>query len=87
MRVYVHGSMLIEEYAAQLVPVEVTAVHEHSIDFQTEDGARYLDWRAKIYDQYENEIPLETVRRDFVSNDSSALLERIAALEILLTEV
>lgn len=87
MRVYVHGSMLIEEYAAQLVPVEVTAVHEHSIDFRTEDGARYIDWRAKIYDQYENEIPLETVRRDFVSNDSSALLERIEALEILLTEV
>lgn len=87
MTVYVHGSMLIEDYAAYLVPVEVIAVHEKSIDFRLEDGAVYTDWRAKIYDQYENEIPLETVRRDFVSNDSSSLLERIAALEILLTEV
>ena len=60
-----HGSMLFEEYAAQLVPVEVTAVHEHGIDFKTEDGARYIDWRAKIYDQHENELPLDVVRREF----------------------
>ena len=89
MRVYVHGSMLIEEYAAQLISVEVTAVHEHGIDFVTDDGARYIDWRAKIYDQYENELPLDVVRREFeleqkdrdVSTRVSALEAELAAYE------
>jgi multidrug efflux pump subunit AcrA (membrane-fusion protein) len=74
--------MLIEEYAAQLVPVEVTAVHEHGIDFKTEDGARYIDWRAKIYDQYENELPLDDVRREFELEEKERNVNaRVAALE------
>lgn len=82
MRVYVHGSMLVEEYAAQLVPVEVTAVHEHSIDFRTEDGARYIDWRAKMYDPYENELPLDVVRREFeLEQKERDVTARVAALE------
>lgn len=82
MRVYVHGSMLIEEYAAQLVPVEVDAVHEHGIDFRTEDGARYLDWRAKLYDQNDNELPLETIRREFeLEQKEHDVNARVAALE------
>ena len=82
MRVYVHGSMLVEEYAAQLVPVEVTAVHEHSIDFRTEDGARYIDWHAKIYDQYENELPLDIARREFeLEQKDRDVSARVAALE------
>ena len=82
MRVYVHGSMLIEEYASQLVPVEVTAVHDHGIDFMTEDGARYIDWRAKMYDQYENELPLDIVRREFeLEQKEYDVTARVAALE------
>lgn len=82
MRVYVHGSMLIEEYAAQLVPVEVTDVHEHGIDFKTEDGARYIDWRAKTYDQHENELPLDVVRREFeLEQKERDVTARVAALE------
>ena len=82
MRVYVHGSMLIEEYAAQLVPVKVTAVHEHGIDFVTEDGAQYIDWRAKMYDQYENELPLDVVRREFeLEQKDKDVSARVAALE------
>lgn len=82
MRVYVHGSMLVEEYAAQLVPVEVTAVHEHGIDFVTEDGARYIDWRMKIYDMYENELPLDVVRREFeLEQKEHDVSARVAALE------
>ena len=82
MRVYVHGSMLIEEYAAQLVPVDVTAVHAHGIDFVTEDGARYIDWRATLYDQYENELPLDVVRREFeLEQKEHDVSARVAALE------
>lgn len=82
MRVYVHGSMLVEEYAAQLIPVEVTAVHEHGIDFVTEDGAHYIDWRAKIYDMYENELPLDDVRREFeLEQKEHDVSARVAALE------
>lgn len=87
MTVYVQSSMLIDEYATRLVKAEVIAVHEHGIDFRLEDGTTLLDWREKVYDQYEKEIPLERIKRDFVSNDPAALLDRIAALEILLTEV
>lgn len=39
MKVYVHGSMLVEDYGERLVPAEVTAVHEHGVDLQLEDGA------------------------------------------------
>lgn len=82
MRVYVHGSMLAEECAAHLVPVEVTAVHDYGIDFMTEDGARYIDWRAKIYDQYENELPLDVVRREFeLEKNEHDVNARVAALE------
>lgn len=82
MRVYVHGSMLIEEYAAQLVPVEVTAVHDHGIDFVTEDGARYIDWRAKIYDEHEKELPPDIVKREFeLEQKERDVTARVAALE------
>lgn len=85
MRVYVHGSMLAEECAAHLVPVEVIAVHEHSVDFRTEDGSRYTDWGAKVYDEHENEIPLERIRRDFMSADLAALRARVEKLEAIMT--
>lgn len=83
MQVYVHGSMLIEDYGERLVAAEVTAVHDQSADLMiVEDGAVYLDWRGKLYDQYETEIPLEQVKRDLeleqAAKDPTA---RIAALE------
>lgn len=82
MRVYVHGSMLAEECAAHLVPVEVTAVHEHSVDFRTEDGSRYTDWGAKVYDEHENEIPLERIRREFeLEQREHDVNARVTALE------
>lgn len=87
MKVYVHGSMLVEDYAAQLVPVEVIAVHDCGIDFVTEDGARYIDWRAKLYDEYENEIPLERIQRDFLMVDLDTLRERVEKLEAIVTNV
>ena len=82
MRVYVHGSMLIEEYTAQLVPVTITAVRDYGIDFETDDGTKYLDWRAKIYDAMENELPLDYVRREFeLEQKDKDVNARVAALE------
>lgn len=87
MKVYVHGSMLVEEYGERLVPAEVTAVHEHGVDLQLEDGARYIDWRAKLYDEHENEVPLERIRRDFLMVDLNTLRERVEKLEAIVTNV
>lgn len=86
MTVYIQGSMLGEEYAGP-VKAEVTAVREHGVDLRLENGARLMDWRAKVYDENENEIPLERIRRDFVSGDTAALMARVAALEIMMTDV
>ena len=86
MIVYIHGSRLGEDYP-ELVSAEVTAVHELGADLLLEDGARLYDWRGKMYDQRENEIPLDRVRRDFVSADLAALKARIEMLEALMTNV
>ena len=57
-------------------------MREHGVDLRTEDGTRCIDWRAKLYDQNENELPLETIRREFereqAAKDPQA---RIAAFE------
>ena len=84
MTVYIQGSMLPEGFAG-LVQAQITAVHEKGVDMKLEDGSRLLDWRMKVYDMYEKEIPLEELRRKFVPQDD--LQERIRAIEILLTEV
>lgn len=74
--------MLVEDYGERLVPAEVTAVHEHGVDLQLEDGARYIDWRMKIYDMYENELPLDVVRREFeLEQKEHDVSTRVAALE------
>lgn len=85
MTVYIHGSMLSEEHDGCLVPAEVTAVREHGVDLRTEDGTRCIDWRAKIYDRNEKEIPLERIRRDFMSADLAALRVRVEKLEAIMT--
>ena len=87
MKVYLQGSMLGEEYAGRLVGAEVTAVHAAGLDLLLEDGARLIDWRGKVYDETEREIAPERVRRDFMPSDPAALLARLQALEVLLTEV
>ena len=84
MKVYIQGSMLPEGFAG-LVQAQITAVREKGVDMKLEDGSVLLDWRMKVYDMYENEIPLEELRRKFVPQDD--LQERIRAIEILLTEV
>lgn len=86
MTVYIQGSMLPESFPG-LVPAEVIAVHEHGVDLLLEDGMRLIDWRMKIYDMYENELPLDRVRRDFVSTDLAALRARVETLEAMLTNV
>ena len=84
MKVYIQGSMLPDGFAG-LVQAQITAVREKGVDMKLEDGSVLLDWRMKVYDMYENEIPLEELRRKFVPQDD--LQERIRAIEILLTEV
>lgn len=86
MTVYIQGSMVSEDYSG-LVSAKVTAVHEGSIDLKLTNGHVIFGWSAKAYDQYENEIPLETIRRDFVSDDISALKARIEELERMMTDV
>lgn len=86
MTVYIQGSMLPESFPG-LVSAEVSAVREHGLDLLLEDGSRLIDWQMKVYDMYENEIPLERIRRDFVSADLEALRARIEALEAMLTNV
>lgn len=78
--------MLPESFPG-LVSAEVSAVREHGLDLLLEDGMRLIDWRMKIYDMYENELPLDRVRRDFVSADLEALRARVEALEAMLTNV
>lgn len=85
MFVYVYFNFMSD--ASALTRAQVTSVSHDSVDLTLATGERLNGWRNAIFDIAGNEIPLENVRRDFVSNDSSDLLERIAALELLLTEV
>jgi hypothetical protein len=71
----------------EFIRAQVTAIDKDSVDLTLDNGARLYGWRGAMYDAQGNEISLESVRRGFVTDDSSDLLERIAALEILLTEV
>lgn len=67
------------------VRVTVTAVYEDGVDLTLEDGTALIGWHAPMYDKNGNEIPLETVRRDFLPTDTASLLARIAELEKLAT--
>lgn len=70
----------------ETVRATVTAVHEDGVDLVLEDGTTLLGWHAQMYDKNGNEIPLETVRRDFLPQDTTALMARIAQLEQIVTQ-
>ena len=53
----------------EMLAAVVTAVHEDSLDVRDEKGGMYVGYMAAVYDQDENEIPLEDIRRDFAPND------------------
>jgi len=69
----------------ETVRATVTAVHEDGVDLVLEDGTALIGWHAPMYDKNGNEIPLDTVRRDFLPTDTASLLARIAELEKLAT--
>ena len=83
MNVYVWIQRPQEE--TKTVLARVVAVHENSVDLVLEDGTTLLGWHAQMYDKNDNEIPLETIRRDFLPTNTASLLARIAELEKLAT--
>ena len=82
--VYIKLTLLHME--EKTVSAEVTAVHDGAVDLRLADGSAIGAWRGPIYDKDGNEIPLETVRRDFLSQDTTALMARIAQLEQIVTQ-
>ena len=64
----------------------VTNVRDDSADILLDNGTRLIGWRGPMYDKDGNEIPLETVKRDFLSQDTTALMARIAQLEQIVTQ-
>ena len=78
---------LYGEPKAQRNKAEVTAVHETGVDLLLENGAMIRDWQSAVYDENNEEIPLDVIRRDLLLNDPAALRERIAALEAMMSRV
>ena len=85
MTVYIKLTLLHME--EKTVSAEVTAVHDDgAVDLRLADGSEIGAWRGPMYDINGNEIPLETVRRDFLPQDTTALMARIAQLEQAVTQ-
>ena len=83
MTVYIKLNLLHME--EKTVSAEVSAVHDGAVDLRLADGSEIGAWRGPMYDINGDEIPFETVRRDFLPTDTASLLARIAELEKLAT--
>lgn len=84
MTVYIKLTLLHME--EKTVSAEVSAVHDDgAVDLRLADGSEIGAWRGPMYDKDGDEIPLETVGRDFLPTDTASLLARIAELEKLAT--
>lgn len=84
MNVYVWIQQPQEEMKTAIA--RVTAVHDDGVDLVLDNGATLIGWHGAMYDVDGNEIPLETIRRDFLSTDTASLLARIAQLEQIVTQ-
>lgn len=84
MTVYIKLTLLHME--EKTVSAEVSAVHDDAVDLRLADGSEIGAWRGPMYDINGDEIPLEKVRRDFLPQDTTALMARIAQLEQAVTQ-
>ena len=81
MKVYIVLPEETEKMAAEVVDVKPAG-----LDLKMDNGAAIKGWRAPAYDEQGGEIPLDTIKRQFVASYIAALRARIEALEALMTE-
>ena len=67
-----------------MLRANVTAMRANSFDLKLANGSSVMGCSVPLYDENGNEIPLETIRRNFAVNDLSALKARIEELEKLI---
>lgn len=64
----------------------VIGVRDESTDIMLDNGTRLTGWHDAMYDADGNEIPPDRIKRDFLSQDTTALMARIAQLEQIVTQ-